>query len=336
MGFAHLHVSSALAVITNFLREDMNPYQLWPKIEPFEEDFLQVSKIHKIRYALYGNPTGVPIFFLHGGPGGGSDDEDARWFDPNKYLIVTHDQRGSGRSKPIAEIKNNTSQDLVSDIEKLRKHLKINSTISIFAGSWGSTLALLYAEAYPQNVIKMILRGIFTCSWESQDYFYSAKGAALYSPKAWDRFIKKIPDGPERIQKKIHRLIEESDMNRKKIWCQILAEYEYSFFNLADEEMTKFISNFESYFPEMRINIYYQANRFFLKDRQIINDAYKIKDIDIILINGTRDVICPPYLAWELHQYLNNSELMLVNNGGHLSSDTKIFQALLESLKKWD
>jgi len=314
----------------------MQANQLWPEITPFKEDILQVSDIHKIRYALYGNPTGRPVFFLHGGPGGGSDDEDARWFDPDKYLIVTHDQRGSGKSLPLAEIKNNTSQDLVADIEKLRKHLNIHQPVSIFAGSWGSTLALLYAQAFPQNVSQMILRGIFTCTWDSQDYFYSSNGAAFYSPKAWDRFIKQIPKDPERIQDKIHRLIEASDMEGKKKWCRILAEYEYSFFSKTDQELKEAVKDFESYFPEMRLNIYYQANRFFLEDRQILDNAHRLKDIDITLINGTRDVICPPYLAWELHKNLKKSELIFVNDGGHLSSDSNILLALLKALTKWD
>jgi proline iminopeptidase len=130
----------------------MNSYNLWPKIKPFEKNYLKVSELHKIRYALYGNPVGTPIFFLHGGPGCGSDDEDARWFDPDKFCVVTHDQRGSGRSIPRAEIKENSPKELVEDIERLRIHLKIKEPISIFAGSWGSTLALLYAENYPENV----------------------------------------------------------------------------------------------------------------------------------------------------------------------------------------
>jgi len=223
----------------------MQANQLWPEITPFKEDILQVSDIHKIRYALYGNPTGRPVFFLHGGPGGGSDDEDARWFDPDKYLIVTHDQRGSGKSLPLAEIKNNTSQDLVADIEA-------------------------------------------------------------------------------------------SDMEGKKKWCRILAEYEYSFFSKTDQELKEAVKDFESYFPEMRLNIYYQANRFFLEDRQILDNAHRLKDIDITLINGTRDVICPPYLAWELHKNLKKSELIFVNDGGHLSSDSNILLALLKALTKWD
>jgi len=314
----------------------MNEYQFWPVIKPFNEDFLQVSEIHKIRYAQYGNPNGKPVFFLHGGPGSGSDDEDARWFDPEKYLIITHDQRGSGKSTPRAEIKDNTPQDLVADIEKLRRHLDINNPISIFAGSWGTTLALLYAEVYPQNVSRMILRGIFTCGWEDQDYFYSEKGAARFSPEAWDRFIKKIPDGQDRIQERIHWLIEESDDEGKQKWCRILAEYEYRFFNISDEDFEKTMSNFESVFPEMRINIYYQANRFFLEDEQIVKNTKLIKDIPITLIHGTRDLICPPILAWKLHTRLSNSTLTLVADAGHLSSDPKIQRALLEAVNNWN
>jgi proline iminopeptidase len=314
----------------------MSAYELWPEIKPFDEAYLPVSEIHTIRYALYGNPNGIPVFFLHGGPGGGSDHEDARWFDPEKYLIVIHDQRGSGKSTPLAEIIDNTSRDLVNDIERLRNHLNIHVPISVFGGSWGSTLALLYAEAFPQNVSRLILRGIFTCTWDAQDYFYSSNGSGLFSPEAWDRFIKKIPEGPGRIQEKIHGLIEESNMKGKEKWCRILAEYEYSFFNLPEEEFANTISDFESYFPEMRLNIYYQANRFFLEDKQILRDAYRIKDIPITLINGSRDIICPPVLAWELHKCLSRSELIFVENGGHLSSDPNIKQALLSALKNWD
>lgn len=314
----------------------MSKLKLWPLIDPFNEDYLQVTKLHRIRYALYGNPKGEPVFFLHGGPGGGSDHEDARWFDPQKYMIITHDQRGSGKSKPLAEIEDNTSQNLVEDIEHLRRHLDIPAPISIFAGSWGSTLALLYAEAYPQNVARMILRGIFTCTYNAQDYFYSASGAALYSPQAWDRLLKNIPSGSNRIQERIHHLIEESNLEEKKKWCRLLAEYEYSFFDIPDAQLNKMLSDFESYYPEMRLNMHYQANRFFLEDREILKKINKIKDMPIILINGTRDLICPPALTWELHQLHNDSELILVNEAGHLSSDPNIMQVLLAALNKWN
>jgi len=313
----------------------MGKYKLWPEIKPFKEDYIKVSKIHDIRYALYGNPDGKPVFFLHGGPGSGSDDEDARWFNPKKYLVITHDQRGSGKSTPLGEIKDNNPLKLVADIEKLRKHLNINKPISIFAGSWGTTLALMYAEAFPQNVSRMILRGIYTCEWEEQDFFYSENGAARFSPDAWDRFIKKIPEGSERIQERIHKFIEQSnDIDRKK-WCTILAEYEYSFFNISAEKLKKSLSNFESFFPEMRINIFYQANHFFLEDKQIINNIDKIKNIPVTIIQGNRDVICPPVSAWKLYKRLPKSTLKLVAGAGHLSSDPKIQSALLEAVNNW-
>jgi proline iminopeptidase len=251
-------------------------------------------------------------------------------------LIVIHDQRGSGKSTPFAEIKDNTSQALVADIEQLRAHLDISTPVSIFAGSWGSTLALLYAEAFPQNVSRMILRGAFTCTWEAQDYFYSEKGAAIFSPRAWDRLIKTIPPGPGRIQEKIHRLIEEADETGKRKLCKILAEYEYSFFNIVGEELEKLLSGFETYFSEMRINMHYQANRFFLEDQQILKNAGKIAAIPVTLIHGSRDVVCPPAFAWELHRRLPNSQFILVADAGHLSSHPQIRTALLQALSRWE
>ena len=309
--------------------------ELWKTISPYQEGFLKVGDIHTIRYALYGNPNGKPVFFLHGGPGGGCNDEDARWFDPSKYLIVTHDQRGSGKSTPLAEIRENTPDNLVNDIESLRKHLNIQTPFSIFAGSWGTTLALLYAEAYPKNVSRMILRGIFTCSYKEQDYFYSATGAAKFSPEEWDNLIKRIPQGPDRIQERIHKLIENSNEEEKLKWCRTLAEYEYSFFNLSPDDLNKELANIGLVFPEMRINMYYQANHFFIEDEQIIKNINSIKDIPITIIHGNKDFICPPASAKKLNEQLPNSTLILVPEAGHLSSDSKIQQALLEAINLW-
>ncbi len=309
--------------------------RLWPAASPFKEDRLSVSEIHKIHYALYGNSDGIPVFFLHGGPGAGCSDDDARWFDPGKYLIVTHDQRGSGKSAPRAEIRDNTPHDLIEDVEKLRKHLGIAGPVSIFAGSWGTTLALLYAQAYPDHVSRMILRGIFTCGWEDQDYFYSATGAARFSPEAWDAFIAKLPAGDDRIQERLHRLIEESDKEGKRKWCAVQTEYEYSFFGVSPEDLEKDASSFESTFPEMRINSHYQANRFFLEDEQILKNTDSIKEIPITIVHGTHDVICPPAFAWRLHKRLANSTITFVKDGEHISSDPGIQQALLKAVSNW-
>ena len=311
-------------------------YSIYPPSSPFDEGMLRVGEHHSIHYALYGNPAGDPVFFLHGGPGCGCFPDDTQWFNPEKYLIVLHDQRGSGKSRPLAEIKENTPRHLVDDIRKLKEHLNINETFSIFAGSWGTTLALLYAEQYPEDVKRMILRGIFTCGYDEQDWFYTADGAARFSPQAWEELISVLPKGPGRVQDKIFRLIEDSDMAGKEKWCRVLAKYEYSFFGMSEEEFDKVMSDFNSYYPEMRINIFYQANRFFLQDNQILKNCGRIKDIPVTIIHGERDLVCPPALAWNLHKHLPESELILVKNAGHLSSEPGIKEELLKSLSRWE
>jgi proline iminopeptidase len=313
----------------------MESLELWPLSIPFREDFLSVGNIHTIKYSLYGNPEGEPVFFIHGGPGGGCDEDDARWFDPDKYLIVTYDQRGCGKSIPLVELKENNTQLLVDDIETLRVHLKIDKPISIFAGSWGSTLALLYAEKYPYNVLRMILRGIFTCTYEEQDYFYSANGAAKFSPVAWNKLITELPDTKGRIQEVIHKLIENSNGEERKKWCTLLAEYEYSFFNLSEEDFENEMSDFDKVFTEMRLNIYYQANRFFLKDNEILDNIDKIGHIPLKIMHGTLDLICPPVSAWNLHKHLPDSELILIPNAGHHSGHPEMRQALLKAVSGW-
>lgn len=311
----------------------MNNLEFRPVIKPFDEGFLLAGRIHKIHYALYGNPRGEPVFFLHGGPGGGCTDDDARWFNPEKYLIMLHDQRGSGKSTPLAEIEENTTQLLIDDIERLRKHLKVKTPFLIFAGSWGTTLALLYAEQYPHSVSRIILRGIFTCSYAEQDYFYSKNGAAKYSPAAWSKLVKNIPPGNERIQNRIHKILESSEDEDKFRLMRILAEYEYSFFNLPPDELKKESSNIKNVYPEMRLNMYYQANRFFLTDNQIINNIQSIKTIPVTIVHGKNDLICPPETAINLHKHLPNSKLVLAE-AGHLSSDPEIKRALLSALDK--
>jgi proline iminopeptidase len=311
-----------------------NKLDLWPVIKPFEEGFLSISKIHNIHYALYGNLEGKPVMFLHGGPGAGCKDDDVRWFDPDKYLVILHDQRGSGKSTPLAEIKENTTHFLIDDIENLRRHLKIETPFSIFAGSWGTTLALLYAEKYPKNVLRMILRGIFTCSYAEQDYFYSEEGAAKFFPEAWNKLILNIPAGNDRVQEIIHKLIENSDYEEKLKWCRLLAEYEYSFFKFSPHELEKELSNVNTILPEMRINMHYQANRFFLQDNQIINNIDLIKHIPTTIIHGKNDLICPVVYAISLHKHLLNSDLILVD-AGHLASEPNIKMELIKATNSW-
>jgi len=304
----------------------------WPARAPFEDGLLAVSKLHSIHYSLYGNPEGAPVFFLHGGPGCGCDDEDATWFDPDRFLVVTHDQRGCGRSTPWAEIENNTPHDLVGDIAKLRAHLGIVQPVLLFAGSWGTTLALLFAQAHPEQVREMILRGVYTCGWEDQDYFYAEKGGGSFSPEAYERFVQSLPPGEGRIQERLHRLFEESDQEGKRKWFWVLAAYEYSFFGVSADELDQDADAFRAHFAEMRINCHYQANRFFLEDEQILTSIDRIQQIPTTIVHGARDVICPPRVAWRLHRHLPGSKLVLLDGAGHLSSEPRIEQALLDAV----
>jgi len=313
----------------------VNNLELRDSVPPFNENYLKVSHTHTIRYALYGNPNGKPVFFLHGGPGGGSDDDDASWFDKDKYLIVTHDQRGCGKSTPLGELVDNNTQSLVEDIEKLRLHLNITKPFSIFAGSWGSTLALIYAEKYPQNVLRMILRGIFTCTYEEQDYFYSADGAAKFSPIKWESLISNLPKGKGTLQQRINHLFETSDKKGIKKWCRLLAAYEYSFFNVSEEDFEKAMSDFDKVFTEMRLNIYYQANRFFLKDKEILKNIDKISKIPLTIVHGMNDLVCLPVAAWNLHKLVPHSEFHLIPEAGHTSSHPNMQQALLKAVSNW-
>ncbi len=314
----------------------MENLELHPEIQPFTQGFLETGAIHSVSYSLYGNPQGEPVFFLHGGPGGGCDDDDARWFNPEKYLIVTHDQRGCGKSIPYCVLKDNNTQNLVSDIERLRLHLGIEKPISIFAGSWGSTLALLYAEKYPRNVKRMILRGIFTCTNDEQDYFYRADGAARFSPVKWNKLILVLPKQEGRITDIFHNLFEKSDDEGKRKWCRVLAEYEFSFFNVPDEDFENAMTEFNRVFAEMRLNMYYQANRFFLKDYEILDSISAIRNIPVKIIHGMCDLVCLPDAAYRLHTLLPHSEFHLIPEAGHTSKHPSMLQALLAALQEWE
>lgn len=312
-----------------------NQHSRWPVAPAFEQGLLQVGGVHEIHYALYGNPEGEPVFFFHGGPGCGCDAEDATWFDPQRFLVVTHDQRGSGRSTPWAEIRQNTPRDLVEDIERLRAHLRINCPFLVFAGSWGTTLALLYAQAYPQNIRAMILRGVFTCGWKDQDYFYSEDGAARFSPAAWERLVAALPPGTDRIQERLNRLIEAGDEDEKRRWFAVLSAYEYSFFDASSEISFNDPEAFDRNFAEIRINCHYQAHRFFLEDEQILRNTGRIERIPVTIVHGLRDVICPPIVAWRLHRRLPKSQLIAIEGAGHLSGDPRIERALLTAVGGW-
>jgi proline iminopeptidase len=295
---------------------------LYPHIEPFRSGFLRVSDVHQMYFEESGNPAGKPVVFLHGGPGGGTDAKMRTFFDPRYYRIVLFDQRGCGKSTPHASLVDNTTWHLVEDIERLRGHLGIERW-QVFGGSWGSTLALAYAEAHPQRVTELVLRGIFLLrKWEI-DWFYQSpggSGAASLYPDLWEEYLKPIP--PE----------ERSDMVRayyKRLTSQdsrVLAEASRSwsiwegatsFLRMNPQYVEKFGEDeYAAAFARIECH-YFINNGFFKTDNQLIENVCRIRHIPAVIVQGRYDVICPIKSAWDLHRAWPETDLRIVPDAGH-------------------
>ena len=310
--------------------------KLWPEIEPYHTDYLKVSDIHEIYYELSGNPKGKPVFVLHGGPGAGCSPNMRRFFNPDKFLIVLHDQRGCGKSKPFAEIRQNATSYLVNDIEQLRKHLKLDKII-MFGGSWGATLALAYAETYPGNVSGMVLRGVFTATQEEIDHFYHGEVSKFF-PEIYEKFISSLPE-PERrpLPHYLLSLIQSKDSSERAKYSRIWAEYELKLSSLEfpDEAMDRIFKEFDPYAFALLEN-FYMANECFLEEGQLIRDLHKISNIPLVMVNGRYDMVCPPITAFRIHQELPKSKLVIAEASGHWMGEKGIEKAMLDTMRDFE
>ncbi len=312
------------------------PPSLWPEIEPYQSGFLEVSLVHKIHYELCGNREGKPVFVLHGGPGGSCSPYMRRFFDPEKFHIVLHDQRGAGKSTPYAEIKENTTQHLVADIERLRTHLKFDKII-LFGGSWGSTLALAYGQAHPEHVSGMVLRGIFTATQAEIDHFYHG-AVATYFPNVYEQLVNGLPDPTRRpIPEYLFELIESPDPDLRAKYSRLWAAYEIKICGLEipDRQVDGILKTMNPY-AFARLENYYMANGCFLKEGQLLDDAVKLKDIPITMVNGRYDVICPPINAFRLKQKLPHAKLVLAESAGHWMGEKPIERELLRAMREFE
>lgn len=307
--------------------------KLWPEIEPYETGHLKVSDVHEVYYELCGNPKGKPVFVLHGGPGASISPYYRRFFNPDTFLIVLHDQRGCGRSRPKFELRENTSPHLVEDIEKLRNHLNLGKII-LFGGSWGSTLGLAYAETYPENVSGLILRGIFTAAQDEIDHFYSG-GVRPFFPETYEKLEQAFGNNP--TPQIIYEKVKSKDPADRRRYGRAWTTYEAKLaklhypeerlqYLLTSEELADFVISLAL------IENHYMANGCFFEQGQLLRDASKIKDIPTVLINGRYDMICPPFNAHRLHKKLNNSKLVIVERAGHSMDEPYIEQALVRAM----
>lgn len=309
---------------------------LYPEINPFNEGYLKVSELHEIFYEECGSKGKKAVVFLHGGPGGGIQPNYRRYFDPNEYHIVLFDQRGCGKSKPFAEIEENTTWDLVKDIEKLRIHLGIEKW-SVFGGSWGSTLSLTYAQTHPESVDALFLRGIFMLRKKEIDWFYQ-EGASKIFPDAWEKYIAPIPveERGDFVKAFYKRLTSENkDIRSEAAKAWSVWEASTSKLIQSSELMDSFAGDeFADAFA--RIECHYFTNKGFFKDEdQLLKNIDRIRHIPAIIVQGRYDVVCPMESAWELHRAWPEAKLEIIDDAGHSLSEKGITSALIESTERF-
>jgi len=305
---------------------------LYDPIEPFDTGRLKVSPIHELYYEQVGNPAGKPAVFLHGGPGGGIVADYRRYFDPKLYRVVLFDQRGSGKSTPHASLEENTTWHLVSDIEQLREHLGID-TWQVFGGSWGSTLALAYAESHPDRTRERVLRGIFLCRPQEIQWFYQ-EGASAIFPDVWEEYLKVIPETErtDMVSAYYRRLTSENASTRleaARAWSIWEGSTSKLFFDpamiekFADPEFALAFARIECH--------YFMNNAFFKSDNYLIENVEKIRQIPSVIVQGRYDVVCPIMSAWELHRAWPEADLHIIPDAGHSISEPGIIDALVEA-----
>ncbi|MFC1790279.1 prolyl aminopeptidase [Patescibacteria group bacterium] len=303
---------------------------LYPELDPYREDFLVVSKRHKIYFEESGNRKGKPVLFLHGGPGFGTTPEDRRFFDPVRYRIIMFDQRGSGKSLPQGELEGNTTQHLVEDIESLRKHLAVNKWV-VLGGSWGSTLALVYAEAFPERVSGLILRSVFTMrDWEMDWYF--REGVNRIFPDYWAPLVESL--GKRGKEDVLKSLFEQLGNDSETIRARVISLFDALFFKTTDINSRKPIVPNENISPIVfsayKILLYYFVNQGFLKKDQILKEVNKIKKIPTMIIHGRGDMVCPLGAAWDLHRCLSKSNLEIIPGAGHGTRNLLMRKAIIK------
>lgn len=309
---------------------------LYPAIQPYDTGALQVSDLHRVHYELCGNPQGKPALFVHGGPGGGTDPSQRRFWDPDAYRVVLFDQRGCGRSTPYACLEENTTWDLVADMEKLRAHLGVERW-QVFGGSWGSTLALAYAQKHPDRVTELILRGVFLIRREEVRWYYQA-GCSRIFPDAWEGFLEPIPeDERDDLVRAYHRRLTSDEPAVRQRAARAWSGWEGRTSRLRQDP--KLVARTEAArFAEAfaRIECHYMIHEGFMEcDGQLLRDMPAIAHLPGVIVQGRYDVVCPPKSAWELHKAWPASELVIVPDAGHSALEPGTTEALVAATDRF-
>ena len=310
---------------------------LYPQIEPYETGMLDVGDGHSLYWELSGNPNGKPAVMLHGGPGGGSSPDHRRQWNPEKYKILVFDQRGCGKSTPYASLDNNTTWDLVEDIEKLRTEVSKVDKWQVFGGSWGSTLSLAYAQSYPERVTEVILRGIFLFDQYEIDWMYAPGGASQVYPDKFDEFLAPIPESERGdLVEAYRKLLTGDDKDVQLRAAQAWSKWEGDIVTLLPSPET--VEHFTS--PDVavavaRIENHYMANQGWFEEGQLLRGAEKLRGIPGVIVQGRHDTCTPPIAAWKLKKAWPEVELNIIPDAGHLFNEPGILDGLVRTTDRF-
>ena len=303
------------------------PRTLFPPLEPRRTEWLAVNGGHEIHVEESGHPDGLPVVFLHGGPGSQVKPDHRRYFDPALWRIVLFDQRGCGRSRPLGGTEANTTAHLLDDMETLRRHLGVERWV-VFGGSWGSTLGLAYAQAHPDRVLGMVLRGIFTASRSELDWYFT--GLRQFLPEAWARLHAEDegvawPELVARFRQRLHH----PDAALARAAAARWNAYEAAIMAIGDQSLPATASVDDAALARARVQVHYLAQGCFLTDRQLLDNVARIAHLPALLLHGRQDFVCPPVTAWELASRWPAAELRFVETARHASSHPDLEQALV-------
>ncbi len=304
---------------------------LYPPIDPFDQRVIVMADGHRIYVEQCGNPNGIPVVVLHGGPGGGCSPAMRRYFDPAVFRVILFDQRGCGRSRPHAVVIQNTTWHLVADIEVIRKELAIDRWIC-FGGSWGATLALIYAITHPERVTHMVLRGVFLMTRAELDWFYGG-GAGAFFPELWARFVNAIPsDERGNLIAAYHRRLFSGNVMEETRFGRIWANWENALASIHhDGPLGESPAEYARAFARLE-NHYFYNGGFLEEDGWILREKARIKHIPATIIQGRYDMICPPVSAWKLAQGWDHYEIRLIPFAGHALSEPGISEGLVRAM----
>ncbi len=296
--------------------------EFYPELPTFTDFLLDVDGQHQIYVEQCGNPKGQPVLFIHGGPGGGCSINDRRFFDPEQYHIILFDQRGCGRSLPHGCLDNNETRFLVADIEKIRRHLRIDQW-HVFGGSWGSTLSLVYAQTHPVSVTSLVLRGVFLARDVDTNWTFAGGGATRIFPDYWQEYLSALPQGQgQATVSDAYQLLVGADKALAQKIATAWSLWEIRCCTLIpDQAFVDAATNDDSAWTLARHEAHYMVNDCFLTDNQILANCDKIKDIPTVIVHGRYDIVCPVDNAWLLHQKLPKSTLVISDASGHASAE---------------